>query len=323
MVSPSALSDAPVPISASVRSAQRPGPNDPNGRDAWLATAVVGAVSLWCFWPTLATMAERWSNEPQYSHGFLVPLFAAAILLLRRPVPLPAWQPSLWGVPALGLAIGLRLLAAAKDHQPLDGISLIATLGALVLLVGGWNVLHWTWPALAFLGFMLPLPFAIEVALSHPLQRFATTMSTYALQTLGYPAVAEGNIISMDAIRLGVVEACSGLGMLMTFFALSTAMALVIQAPWSDRLVIVASAMPIAVVANVIRIAVTGMAYYHLGPDSEMAHALMHDLAGWLMMPLALALLWLELRYMRWLLIPVEHHDPLLALPLEARTVRR
>jgi exosortase/archaeosortase family protein len=107
--------------------------------------------------------------------------------------------------------------------------------------------------------------------------------------------------------------------MLMTFFALSTAMALIVKAPLPDRLALVASAVPIAVIANVLRITATGAAYYHLGTESATAQAIMHDLAGWLMMPLALLLLWLELKYMGWLLIPVEETSPVLAYPVGAR----
>src|SRR5207247_2117523 len=119
---------------------------------------------------------------------------------------------------------------------------------------------RFAWPALAFLGFMLPLPYQVEVALAHPLRRLATGMSTYLLQTIGYHAIAEGNIILIEQSSLGVAEACSGLGMLMTFFALATAMALAIRAPAVDRLVLVVSAVPIAVLANVMRITATGVA---------------------------------------------------------------
>jgi exosortase len=164
---------------------------------------------------------------------------------------------------------------------------------------------------------MLPLPFSLDQALSYPLQRLATICGTFLLQTFGYPAWAEGNVIMMDEIRLRVVDACSGLGMLMTFFALATALALIAKAPLPDRLGLVVSAIPIAVLANVLRITATGMAYYHLGPDSETAYAIMHDLAGWLMMPLALALLWLELNYLGWLLVPVEERQPVLAYSAE------
>src|SRR4029077_20950711 len=122
---------------------------------------------------------------------------------------------------------------------------------------------------------------------------------------------AEGNIIYIDDIRLGVEEACSGLGMLMTFFALATALAMIVNAPLHDRLLLVASAIPIAIIANVIRISATGVAYHLAGKDSSLAQVIYHDLAGWLMMPLALAMLWLELRFLANVLIAEATDAPL------------
>jgi exosortase len=267
------------------------------GTQAMLSAGVLLALLLWSFWTTLSTMADRWAGDPQYSHGFLVPVFALVVLWFRGDwLKKATWEPSLLGLPILLAGVVIRLFAIRRDVEPLDAFALMPTLFGLVLLVWGKSVLRWSWPALAFLAFMVPLPFFVEVALAHPLRRLATVLSTYSLQTLGYPAVAEGNIILIDQMKLGVVEACSGLGMLMTFFALSTALALVVKAAPIDRVVLVASALPIALIANVVRITATGMAYQGFG--SAAAQAVTHDLSGWLMMPLALVLLWLELRFL-------------------------
>jgi exosortase len=155
---------------------------------------------------------------------------------------------------------------------------------------------------------MIPLPYFIETALAHPLQHFATTVCTYILQTIGFPALAEGNIIYIDDIQLGVIEACSGLGMLMIFFALSSAVAIMVHRRLSDKLVIALSAIPIAVIANVARITATGVVHCQWGEDAGNA---LHDWAGWLMMPLALALLWLELRFLERLLLEPPPRSPL------------
>ena len=149
--------------------------------------------------------------------------------------------------------------------------------------------------------FMIPLPFRLEVALGAPLQRAAAWCSTCLLQMLGQPAIAEGNVIALRSSRLGVVEACNGLGMLVTFSAMATAVALVIDRPWLDRLVIVLSAVPISFIANVSRITATGLLQETVGHD--VAGVVYHDLAGWLMMPLALVLLWGELRLLSHLLV--------------------
>jgi len=276
-----------------------PSPEAPSVTAA-LATAGVLTVALVAsHWATLSRMAERWSSDPQYSHGFIVPVFALVVLWCRREMLKRAeWKPAWAGLSLLLLGLALRVCAAPADFEALDGLSLMPTVFGLVLLAGGWSILRWSQPALAFLAFMIPLPFSIEVAMSNSLRRVATVMSTYTLQTFGLPAMAEGNIIYIEEVPLGVEQACSGLGMLMTFFALATAMALIANAPLRDRLVLIASAIPIAILANVIRISATGVAYHLDGKDSELAQLIYHDLAGWLMMPIALLLLWLELKFM-------------------------
>jgi exosortase len=167
------------------------------------------------------------------------------------------------------------------------------TIAGFFLLVGGPRVLAWSWPATAFLLFMVPLPYFVEHAVAGPLQSLATAASTYILQTIGLPAISEGNVIRIGKGTIEVEQACSGLSMLMIFFALATAMAILVRRPLLDRLVILLSAAPIAIVANVFRITATGLAQEWFGPEA--AQKIFHDWAGWMMMPLALALLWLEL----------------------------
>jgi exosortase len=282
-----------------------------SGSDALSLVACIlalGSCIVWTYWPTLLTMADRWSTNPQYSHGFLVPVFAAVILWHRRAWTARIVGPSPWGFALLFGGIVLRLAGTFGGIQALDAISLLPSLAGLFLLLGGKGALRWGLPAIAFLIFMLPLPFVMETALAHPLQRLATISCTYLLQTLGYPALGEGNIIYIDDVKLGVVGACSGLGMLMTFFALSTAVAMVVQRPFADKLLIVVSAIPIAVIANVVRITATGLIHCEWGRE---AGNILHDWAGWLMMPLALGLLWVELRFLDSLLLETSAPAPL------------
>src|SRR5262249_37431723 len=151
-------------------------------------------------------------------------------------------------------------------------------------------------------------PYQFDVLLTFPLRRVATLASTWTLQTLGVPALSRGNIIVLDGIDVGVVEACSGLGMLMTFFALSTAVALVIQRPRFDKVVVFLSAVPIGVLMNVVRISVTVLLYQTAG--RRLAEVVFHDVAGWVMMPLALVVLWLELLWLGRLWLRVETPRP-------------
>jgi exosortase len=284
----------------------------------FLTLAGAGLGLLWAYWPTLANMAERWASDPQYSHGFLVPVFALVILWAHRyRLQVGQLAPSWWGLAFLLSGLLLWLGGARIYLESVEAFSLLLTLAGLCLLCGGWAALRWAWPAIAFLGFMLPLPFQVDQFLAQPLRHVATACSTYLLQLFGFPALAEGNVILIGELRLGVVEACSGLGMLVTFFALATAVALVIRRRWGDRVVLVLSAIPIALIANILRITATAAAHATLG--SAAANGWLHHVSGWLMMPLALGLLCLELWYLDRLFLPAEATRPL-PLDLSGKT---
>jgi exosortase len=248
---------------------------------------------IWAHWSSLVDVAGCWAHDPQYSHGYLVPLFSLALLWLRREMRPRLFQPSWWGAVVIGAGIGLRLFGTYFYFIWLEQISLLPILAGLCLLAGGWQAFRWSWPAIAFLGFMIPLPYWLSVKLTGPLQQLATVVCTFLLQTLGIPAIAEGNVIQLSEVEIGIVEACSGLRMLVIFFALSTAVALVVRRPLWEKIVVALSALPIALVSNVVRITVTGI--LHELVSSDFANKVFHDLAGWLMMPLALGMLWLEL----------------------------
>ena len=193
----------------------------------------------------------------------------------------------------MGLGAMVQLVGGHFRIGTLDGLSLLAYLSGIALLLGGWPILDWAWPSIAFLAFMIPLPFRVENALGPQLQTIATTASTYLLQTLGFMAFAEGNVIQLNEARIGVVEACSGLSMLITFVGLSTAAALVVKRPLLDKIVLVVSSIPVALLANIVRIAVTGILHEMVGGHA--ASTFYHDLAGWLMIPFALILYWCEI----------------------------
>ncbi|MBX6316138.1 MAG: exosortase/archaeosortase family protein [Isosphaeraceae bacterium] len=275
-----------------------------------LVLLVLGGSLLWAYWPTLGHLAERWWHDPRYSHGFLVPVFAGVLLWNhRQQLAAGPIRPSWWGVALIAAGATLRLAGAYIYLDWLDTVSLLPSLAGLCALVGGRQALRPSWQAIGFLIFMIPLPYRVEMALGSTLQRVATRASTYTLQTLGLPAYAEGNIVTVGEESVGVAEACNGLGMLVTFFAISTAVALMIRRPLGDKIIIILSAVPIALLANVARITVTMLLRRAVG--SRLAYAVYHDFAGWLMMPLALGALYLELWLLSRLFVVSEPSDPL------------
>ncbi len=207
------------------------------------------------------------------------------------------------GLILLTAGISLRLFGSCYYYVWLEPISIVPSVAGLVLLIGGSGAWKWAWPSVLFLSFMVPLPYRVDTALAGPLQRLATVVSTFLMQVIGLPALAEGNTILVNDHTLGIVEACSGLRMLVVFFALSTAVVMVIQRPWLDKLIVLMSSIPIALFCNVIRILVTGILFE--ATSSEWAHAFFHDAAGWMMMLLALALLAGELQLLSAIFVPI------------------
>ena len=261
---------------------------------------VLLAALLFSYWNTLSRTAEHW-DSPQYSHGWLVPLFAIALLWMRyEPLKrVAAWEH--WaGLGLLGLGLAMRLTATGFALVIPDMVSFIPSLAGIVLLVGGVNLLRWAGPAILFLLFMYPLPDRVENMILNPLQRTATVVSTFALQTMGVPAFSEGNRILLPNVELGVVDACSGLRMLTIFLALSVAITMVTDRPWWERIVIILSAIPIALIVNITRITATGLLYM---VNEHLAERVFHDLAGWVMMPMALGLMYVELQLLSHLFI--------------------
>jgi exosortase len=197
------------------------------------------------------------------------------------------------GIALLAFGAACRVFAGFMYVDWLEAASLLPCMLGVILAFGGWATLRWSAAPVLFLIFMIPMPYRTTIWLGFPLQQLATTASTYVLQTLGQPAIAEGNTILIRDFQLSIVKACSGLSMLVTFFTFSTAVCLVVKKPISDKLLILLSAIPIALAANVIRIVVTGLMFLHV--SNQAATAVFHDAAGWIMMPLALAFLGVEL----------------------------
>ncbi|MDC0937288.1 exosortase/archaeosortase family protein [Pirellulales bacterium] len=255
--------------------------------------------------------------------------------LAEAAVGLPGWFPALAVTVILGVFfysmrgvrmyevvprdrwIGVGIVAVSLigwvffsriDMNPIMRLSYVGSLLGVTLLIGGMAMIRWAGPAIAFLVFMFPLPSALERGGLLVLQKLAAIVSTAALQLLGQTATRDGNRLVIDQLakQLEVADACSGLRMLTIFGAMSVAVAMTIDRPWWDRLIILASAIPIALLTNIIRIVVTALLFLWLGQENELVDKLIHDWAGLAMMPIALGFLWLEYEVLTRLSIPVD-----------------
>lgn len=279
---------------------------DPSQRMPLLILGGLVALLVVAYLDMFALTSAAWS-DPLYSHGWIIPAFAVWLMWMRwepfGPVPsMERWA----GLGLLVAGLAFRLVATYYSSNPLERLSFLPAIFGVFMLVGGFNTIRWAGPALGFLIFMFPLPSIIERTVHLRLQTLASMCSTFVLQTLGLAAFRHGNVINISGTDLLVADACSGLRMLTIFCALAVAMVFLIERPWWDKFIILLSAIPIALIVNIIRISVTGILYSLVGHDNELVQKMAHDWAGYFMMPLALGILWLELQILERLTIPVE-----------------
>lgn len=275
-----------------------------------VVAALVAAIA-WSYFPSLTYLA-RWWEDPNYSHGWLVVPIALFILWQRREdLRGVAVRHRWWNFAPLIALIALRYKLYDWNEQWMEAATLPLIVAASVLAVGGLRVFLWALPALIFLVFMVPLPQVLDDKLAAPLQQIATSGSYEVLTALGLPVVTEGNVILIHSQRVEVAEACRGLSMLLAFGALITAMVILVRRPLWERVVLVLSIIPIALLCNIIRISVTAVAYgYYNKPVKEV-----HDYAGFAMMGLALGIVLLEMQVMSWLVIEDRGAAPAAAQP--------
>ncbi len=182
-------------------------------------------------------------DDPQYSHGYLVPVFAIVLLWLRsKYAERICWAFDWRGLSYLSLSFVIRCANLATwNIDWLDGAAFVIAVGGIFAIVGGRRAIDWAWPAIAFLLFMIPLPYRAERLLGDQLQTIATDSSAFLLQLCGLPAIAAGHTIAIGDFQLGVETACSGLSMLLLFIALAVAFAGVVRRPLLDRWLLVAT----------------------------------------------------------------------------------
>ncbi len=258
----------------------------------------VFAALILSYWnPTLRSLVDIWLRNDEYSSGLLVPIVAVYVLWIRRKsLGKIAITPSFWAFLLLLIAQGIRFFGLYFMFESAEMLSFVLSIGAISLILFGWEFFKKCLAIFFFLFLMLPLPNRIESYITAPLQVWATVSSVFCLETLGFSVVREGNIIDINGTLVAVAEACNGLRMLTAFIVVTALVALITNRKWPEKMLVLLSSIPIALACNTLRLTITAIAFTKL--DTERWEKVFHDFGGFAMMPVALAITVFEL----WLL---------------------
>ncbi len=256
-------------------------------------------VVLFCalFNEILFKLVRYWILDPTWSHGFLIPLFSLYFLNQKKDRLLSIEpEPSYVGLAGLLLCIAFYPINFVQFQIAyFEFLLLIPATISIVLFLGGWSILRTVWLPIAFLFFAIPLPDRFYKAATMPMRLFAADVSTVVLNVIpGIESTPSGATIDVLyhgrplVPALDVAEACSGMRLLMAFVALGVAMAYLHERPIWQRIVLLLTTIPIAILCNVLRVIITALIYILWDP--RYAQGIYHDLLGLLMLPLAFGL---------------------------------
>lgn len=261
----------------------------------YVKLAILAGLLGWFFHIEISKTVSRWMSDPSWSHGFLIPLFSLYFLHQNRHkildiTPRTSWFFGLGSLILLLMVYWLNTIQFKFSYG--DPLIFIAAIGATTLFVGGWAMLKQTWLPIAYLFFAVPLPGRLYTQITQPMQGLAAQTAAVVLNVIpDLEASLRGVVI--DVLYRGVplepslqvAEACSGMRLLMAFVALGVAMAYLHDRPLWQRLVLLITTIPIAVLCNVIRVLITALIYIFWDP--QYAQGVYHALLGMLMLPLA------------------------------------
>lgn len=273
----------------------------PAGRHTilWLQGALLVILLAYLYTSILRLLVLDWWTDPNFSHGFLVPLFSGYVLWrereLLRAIPI---RPSWFGIVIIAGALGILVVGVLGAELFLSRSSLVFLLAGLVIYYQGWRWFRAVLFPWAVLFLMIPIPELILNQVTLPLQFLASDLAASLLTFLHVPVLREGNVIQLATMSLEVVAACSGIRSLVSLGTLAVIYGYFLEPRIWLRIALILAAAPIAVAANGLRIMGTGLTGLYWSPDK--AQGFFHEFSGWVIFLLSLGFLILVHGALRW-----------------------
>jgi exosortase D (VPLPA-CTERM-specific) len=246
-----------------------------------LIAAIVGLLSLWPFWDGLTRMWGWWIDQPEYSHGLLIPPVAAFLMWQQKDrLELIPFTANWWGVLLVLLGGGLLIIGQLGTVYTAVQYAYVVTLYGLILSFLGWPAFRLIAVPLLILLFMIPLPEFVMNNLSTKLQLLSSQIGVFLMRLVGISVFLEGNVIDLGGYKLQVAEACSGLRYLFPLMTLGFLVAYFYKGAFWKRCVLFLSSIPITMLMNSIRVGTIGVMVEHWGIG--MAEGFLHEFQGWM-----------------------------------------
>lgn len=264
-----------------------------------LKFTIVAALWFLVIAPVVPSMVNIWFSHSDNSHAVLVPFIALYFAWSKREELAETVKTgSLLGGLFLTLCLVLFLLSYVGGIAFGVRLMIVASLIGLV-----WNC--WGWPTLCvlafplgFLFFMVPIPDTLLNMVSFPLQLQATNISTWIISLFSIPVYKEGNMLYFVQTQLEVAEACSGIRSIVALTMLSVLLAYMSDASWQKKAILVACAIPVALLANILRVSGTGILAHFYG--DKVARGFLHDFSGLVVFLFGFAVMFLLFRLLNW-----------------------
>lgn len=256
--------------------------------------AVIAAIStlvmLFVFRDAIANLFERWGTQDELSHSYFIPIISGWLVWSNwDAVKKSIGSPSMMGI-WLGAFAALLLLAGQLTHAfVIQQVGLVVAIAALVAGFGGRSLLLITAVPIVYLLFAVPPPFWMITNLSWNFQRMSSELGVWMIEMMNIPVHLSGNIIDLGVTKLAVAEACSGLRYLFPFLSLGILAAYLFKAPLWQRAIVFLSTIPITIIMNSFRIALTGALVQKYG--NAHTEGFLHLFEGWVVFVLCLAAL--------------------------------
>jgi len=291
----------------------------------------VAALVIWAYWHPLARWEAVWRNQSgAWGHGYLIPVIAILIAHYRLQERAPQrMERCAWGLVLILLGVAVRIGSFTLMHGYPGEITFVLVVAGVLLWLLGWEMLRALWVSVAFLLLMIPWSQKYYEDVALPLQRLSAMATEMMLGFLRVTVQRTDNVLYLESMPepngMVIAGPCSGLHLLFAFVALGVMMAFIYRRPVWERLLIVASSVPIAVFCNFVRVTLMALAsdwlffavraleareatwatWFSLRPDQLDAarNAMLdpvtftHQSFGFAMLGLAFFLMWAELKF--------------------------